>query len=99
MLISTKQQFGSKTSPRAPVIFVLVYVQKINLEWKKILFYEKVWLVNSTFDEVTKKTKRLRKNEECAKVKKNPTTKARSAPDELRLFFLRPLERNRNLIL
>ncbi len=42
MTISTKQQFGSKTSPRAPVIFVLVYVQKINLEWKKILFYEKV---------------------------------------------------------
>jgi len=83
------------------MLMTLEYVQKMNLAWNRFLFYEKFRLVNSstTFDEVTKKTKRLRKNEVCAKVKKNPTTKARRAPDELRLFLLRPLERSRNLIL
>jgi len=47
-----------------------------------------------TFDDVTKKNKRLRKNEVWAKVKKKPIPKARRAPDMLKLFLLRPLKQN-----
>jgi hypothetical protein len=51
--------------------------------------------VNCTFEDVTKKNKRLRKNEEWARVKKKPIPKARRPPDKLRLFLLRPLKRNK----
>ena len=47
-----------------------------------------------TADEVKKKAIRLSMKEVWARVRKKPMNMARRAPDQLRLFFLRPLECN-----